>query len=111
MSVVILAGYLFINNVCVAEVAQTYSEAAQTTVDLIQTATKEPTNWVAIVLKFVFSILGVVLASVIIYLGLNYYNKNIVMNSGDVPDENSTLNTPKSTKEAVLFFIKQNKIN
>ena len=52
---------------------------------------------------------GVVLSSVIIYIGLTLYNKFFVqVRRHSIEDE--ILRTPKSTEEAVRFFIQKNKL-
>lgn len=61
--------------------------------------------------KFIVTMIGVLLSSVVIWGGLTVYNKffaekNIYGSSND--DE--VLRTPKTVEEAVTFFIKRNKL-
>lgn len=59
--------------------------------------------------KFALAMGGVVLSSVIIYIGLTLYNKFFVqVRRHSIEDE--ILRTPKSTEEAVRFFIQKNKL-
>ncbi len=63
------------------------------------------------IIKFVIAMVGVMLSSIVIYLGLTIYNKFFVDKSlfpNNGPDD--VLNTPKSVDEAVTFFIKRNKL-
>ena len=63
------------------------------------------------ILKFVIAMAGVLLSSIIIFLGLTIYNKFFV-NKNMFADNNSddVLNTPKTVEEAVTFYIKRNKL-
>ena len=59
--------------------------------------------------KFALAMGGVVLSSVIISIGLTLYNKFFVqVRRHSIEDE--ILRTPKSTEEAVRFFIQKNKL-
>ena len=63
------------------------------------------------ILKFIITMAGVLLSSIIIFLGLTIYNKFFV-NKNMFADNNSddVLNTPKTVEEAVTFYIKRNKL-
>lgn len=63
------------------------------------------------ILKFVIAMAGVLISSVLIFLGLTIYNKFFV-NKSMFADNNSddALNTPKTVDEAVNFYIKRNKL-
>ena len=63
------------------------------------------------ILKFIIAMAGVLLSSIIIFLGLTIYNKFFV-NKNMFADNNSddVLNTPKTVEEAVTFYIKRNKL-
>ena len=59
--------------------------------------------------KFGFAMGGVVLSSLIIYFGLMIYNKYFVKMI-NLKYEEDALKTPKTTDEAVRFFIHKNKL-
>ena len=61
-------------------------------------------------IKFLKTMGGVALSSFIIYAGLTLYNKFFVKNGLDGNSEEDVLKTPRSTDEALDFFIKKNKI-
>lgn len=58
--------------------------------------------------KFLFAMGGVALSSFIIFAGLTVYNKIFVKKSK--ADEDDDLSTPNSIDDAVVFFIKKNKL-
>ena len=58
--------------------------------------------------KFLFAMGGVALSSFIIFAGLTIYNKIFVKRSK--ADEDDDLSTPDSVEDAVVFFIKKNKL-
>lgn len=61
--------------------------------------------------KFVVTMIGVVLSSVVIWAGLSIYNRFFVKNGTLRGSENDDiLNTPKTIEDAVTFFIKKNKL-
>lgn len=62
------------------------------------------------VIKFLKAMGGVALSSFIIYTGLTVYNKFFVASRLDGNSEDDILKTPRSTDEALDFFIKKNKI-
>ena len=60
--------------------------------------------------KFALAMGGVVLSSVIIYIGLTLYNKFFVqVRRHSIEDE--ILKTPKTVDDAVKFFIQKNKLS
>ena len=63
------------------------------------------------IIKFGIAMVGVILSSVVIFLGLWVYNKFFVDKTlfpNNDPDD--ILNTPKTVDDAVNFFIKRNKL-
>ena len=61
--------------------------------------------------KFLITMVGVILSSVVIWLGLTIYNKFFVKNHfKQTPIDEDTMNTPKTIDEAVTFFIKKNRL-
>ena len=60
--------------------------------------------------KFALAMGGVVLSSIIIYLGLTVYDKFFVRNRRHSIEE-EILKTPKTVDDAVKFFIHKNKLN
>lgn len=88
---------------------QTNSEAAANTrQDDTKNAQQEKQETI---LKFIIAMAGVMLSSIIIFLGLTIYNKFFV-NKSMFADNNAddALNTPKTVEEAVTFYIKRNKL-
>ncbi len=61
------------------------------------------------IVKFGLAMGGVALSSIIIFVGLSVYNK-IIKKSSNHAFENNILKTPKSTDEAIKFFINKNKL-
>lgn len=61
------------------------------------------------VVKFGLAMGGVVLSSLIIYFGLTIYNKFFVKMI-NLKYEEDALKTPKTTDEAVKFFIHKNRL-
>lgn len=61
--------------------------------------------------KFIVTMAGVLISSIVIWAGLAVYNKYFVKNfsSDSVPDTDN-FHTPKTVEEAVTFFIKRNKL-
>lgn len=59
-------------------------------------------------IKFLFAMGGVALSSFIIFAGLTIYNKVFVKRAK--ADEDDDLTTPDSIDDAVVFFIKKNKL-
>lgn len=62
-----------------------------------------------LMIKFIIAMVGVMLASVVIWLGLALYNK-ILMRKIVVTTEDEILKTPKTVEEAVKFFISKNRL-
>lgn len=60
----------------------------------------------SVVVKFSLAMGGVVLSSVLIFLGLTIYNK---LRDSITPEE-EILKHPKTKDEAIKFFIRKNKI-
>ena len=54
---------------------------------------------------------GVALSSIIIFAGLTVYNKFFVKQQRPHSPEEEILKTPKTTEEAIKFFINRNKLN
>ncbi len=64
-----------------------------------------------VIVKFAITMIGVILSSVVIWLGLLIYNKFFVKSSiRRISLEDDVLRTPKTIEEAVTFFIKKNKL-
>ncbi len=60
--------------------------------------------------KFAFAMGGVLLSALIIFLGLSIYKRLSGMNTNFNASETEILKTPKSTEEAIQFFIHKNKL-
>ncbi len=62
-------------------------------------------------IKFALAMGGVILSSVVILVGLKIYKKIFVdkRNTNIIKDE--ILKTPRTTEEAIKFFINKNKLN
>ncbi len=76
--------------------------------DLAQSA---PMSKSDAIVKFAIAMIGVMLSSVVIFAGLWVYNKFFVDKSlFPNNDKDDVLNTPKSVDEAVVLFIKRNKL-
>ena len=60
--------------------------------------------------KFLKAMGGVALSSFIIFAGLTLYNNFFVKSGLDGNSEDDVLKTPRSSDEALTFFIKKNKI-
>lgn len=89
------------------------SEAVQTAVpiatDTVGQTSKNINN--EIIAKFVIAMLGVAFSAVALFIGLWIYNKFFVNKSlfpSNNPDD--VLNTPKTVNEAIVAFIKRNKL-
>ncbi len=63
------------------------------------------------IIKFSLAMGGVVLSSLIIFIGLTIYNKFFFKENTTHPYEQEILKTPKSTEDAIKFFINKNKLN
>lgn len=62
-----------------------------------------------LMVKFVIAMVGVMLASVVIWAGLAVYNK-ILTRKNPVSCDDEILKTPKTIDEAVKFFISKNRL-
>ncbi len=62
-----------------------------------------------LMIKFVIAMVGVMLASVVIWAGLAMYNK-ILMRKVSTATEDEILKTPKTIDKAVKFFISKNRL-
>ena len=62
-------------------------------------------------IKFALAMCGVILSSIVILVGLKIYKKIFVdkRNTNIIKDE--ILKTPRTTEEAINFFINKNKLN
>ncbi len=109
LSILVLLGLIILLSaqagICTEDIAQHIPAVA----DSIPT---KPATGISITAsKFVVTMLGVILSSVIIWAGLSLYNKFFVKNNlrnASMPEDN--LNTPKTIEEAVTLFIKRNKL-
>lgn len=83
---------------------------------LSQESLKTPISKRQIAMKFIFAMFGVVLSSLIIYIGLTIYNK---IRSGitsteithTLKGEDASLSTPENLSEAIKTFIEKTKWN
>lgn len=60
-------------------------------------------------IKFGLAMAGVIISSIVIYLGLSIYNKFFVKSPSLSPEE-EIVKTPKTKEEAIKFFINKNKL-
>lgn len=58
--------------------------------------------------KFLFAMGGVALSSFLIFLGLSIYNK--FFGNKNYVEQDDSLSTPDSIQDAIIFFIKKNKL-
>ncbi len=63
------------------------------------------------IVKFGLAMAGVVVSSVIIFLGLTIYNKFFVKTYKVASNDFNILKTPKNTEDAIKFFIHKNKLS
>lgn len=90
---------------CVDEIAQHVPSA----VEQVPVKTQNPLS--GIMTKFILTMAGVILSSIVIWGGLSIYNRFFVPAGKDInPLEEEDLNTPKTIEDAVTFFIKRNKL-
>lgn len=102
----IIAIIYFITNdigYCAATAAQTAQTAAQT-------GTPAGSNANDTIVKFAFAMGGVVISSLVIFLGLTVYNRFFVKNPQYAASEDDILRTPKTVDDAVIFFLKKNRL-
>ncbi len=62
-----------------------------------------------LMIKFIIAMVGVILASIVIWAGLTIYNKILAANNPSTVDD-EILKTPKTVEEAVKFFISKNRL-
>lgn len=108
LSLIILLGLIILSansGICADEIVQHIPAAADAL------PSKEAGVQITVT-KFIVTMGGVVLSSILIWAGLSVYNKFFVKNDGRRGSVNDDiLNTPKTISEAVTFFIKKNKLN
>lgn len=63
-----------------------------------------------IIVKFILVMAGVVISSIIIFIGLTIYNKIISEKNSSLPYDEDVFKSPKSTNEAIQFFINKNRL-
>ena len=63
------------------------------------------------IIKFGLAMGGVALSSIIIFVSLTIYNKFFVSQNRPHSIEEEILKTPKTTDDAIKFFINKNKLN
>ncbi len=62
-------------------------------------------------IKFALAMGGVILSSIVIFAGLKIYKKMFVDKKNHDIIKDEILKTPKTTEEAIKFFINKNKLN
>ena len=78
----------------------------------ISTPYKAPVSKKKIVLKFALAMLGVVISSLVIYIGLSLYNKirdGISNNASEFMEEDAQLSSPHDFTDAVKSFLNNTK--
>ncbi len=115
LGALVLLGILILSantGLCVEEIAQHVPAAV--TQNAAQTAaqTTAPTELKATIIKFIITMIGVIASSLVIWGGLTVYNKFFVMKKENLlpKQEGEDLGTPKTVEDAVVFFIKRNKL-
>lgn len=103
----ILAGVIFFSantGLCVEDIAQHVPAAAA--------QVQAKTGGVQLTIsKFIVTMMGVLISSIVIWGGLSVYNKLFVSNKKvELSPEDDILNTPKTVEDAVTFFIKRNRL-
>lgn len=63
-----------------------------------------------LMIKFIIAMVGVMLASVVIWAGLAVYEKILTRSKNTSITEDEALKTPKTIDEAVKFFISKNRL-
>jgi hypothetical protein len=53
---------------------------------------------------------GVIVASIVIWLGLTIYNKILMRNKRILSEEEEILVTPRTIDEAIKFFVRKNRL-
>jgi len=69
-----------------------------------------PVSANSVIIKFSLAMGGVLLSTLIIYIGLTIYNKIREKYLNELTPEEEVLKTPKTRDEAIKFFIRKNKI-
>ncbi len=88
-----------------------FCAAPDATSAVAETVTKpETSELMAGINKFVTVMIGVMLSSVAIYVGLAVWNAILKRSRAKTIDYEATLNEPQSVDEAVLLFIQKNKL-
>lgn len=64
----------------------------------------------SVIIKFSFAMGGVLISTLVIFFGLTIYNKIREKLFSDLSPEEEVLKNPKTTDEAIKFFIRKNKI-
>lgn len=97
--------YFLTNDIgyCAASAAQT----AQTTANTAASTASPMHN---AIVKFLYAMGGVVISSLLIFGGLTIYNKFFVKNPRYRSPEEDILKTPKTVDDAVVFFLKKNRL-
>ena len=70
-----------------------------------------PATLKAAALKFGFAMFGVLISSLVIFLGLTIYNKlreNITISQSE--DDYELLKTPRTKEQAIDFYIRKNRL-
>ena len=67
-----------------------------------------PVSFGHAVMKFSYAMLGVVVSSLLIFLGLSVYNKIRSSLKSEITGEDEVLKTPKTKDDAIEFFIRKN---
>ena len=62
------------------------------------------------IIKFLYAMAGVVISSFLIFGGLTIYNRIFGRNVNISNTANDVLRTPKTKEDAIIFFIKKNKL-
>lgn len=108
LSLILILGLIIVLSAqagfCTEEIAQHIPAAADI-------PSKQPSGISITAAKFIVTMMGVVISSIVIWAGLSIYNK-IISGHGfsKVKDGDDVLNTPKTIEDAVTFFIKRNKL-
>lgn len=96
---------------CVEEIAQHVPAAASSQIPQ-QTPAAANAGLKPAIIKFIITMFGVIASSLVIWGGLTVYNKFFVMKTENLlpKPEGEDLGTPKTVEDAVVFFIKRNKL-
>ncbi len=108
LSLILILGLIIVLS---AQAGLCTEEIAQHVPAVADIPSKQPTGVMITATKFIVTMGGVVISSIVIWAGLSIYNKIISkrgFNKGTLNDD--VLNTPKTVEDAVTFFIKRNKL-